>query len=200
MNRPAGCRGPPHVKPPESRGPSYHPRQVEGRPWIPRRSSLDPPGLGVFSGSPGTKRSSLDPRLFVGQSRPSLDPVSEKASSLDPRTKNGSLWLPNFKTVHQALAARTEIQTDKGQGERGKRVSESLRVQDQTEPQVEPALMWSPRTTPERKNCLCIRRNFGAAQEQACESCCLVRCWGHRGYQHANATEFFGSDSRNLLK
>ena len=89
---------------------------VEGRPWIPRRSSLDPPGLGVFSGSPGTKRSSLDPRLFVVQSRPSLDPVSEKASSLDPRTKNGPLWLPNFKTVHQALAARTDIQTDKGQG------------------------------------------------------------------------------------
>ena len=77
---------------------------MEGRPWIPRRSSLDPPGLGVFSGSPGTKRSSLDPRLFVVQSRPSLDPVSEKASSLDPRTKNGPLWLPNFKTVHQALA------------------------------------------------------------------------------------------------
>ena len=84
---------------------------VEGRPWIPRRSSLDPPGLGVFSGSPGTKRSSLDPRLFVVQSRPSLDPVSEKASSLDPRTKNGPLWLPNFKTVHQSLAARTDIQT-----------------------------------------------------------------------------------------
>ena len=84
---------------------------VEGRPWIPRRSSLDPPGLGVFSGSPGTKRSSLDPRLFVVQSQPSPDPGSEKASSLDPRTKNGPLWLPNFKTVHQALAARTDIQT-----------------------------------------------------------------------------------------
>ena len=88
----------------------------------------------------------------------------------------------------------------KGQGERGKRVSESLRVQDQTEPQVEPALMWNPRTTSERKNCLCIRRNFGAAQEQACESCRMVRGGGHHGYQHANATEFFGSDSRNLLK
>ena len=153
--------------------------RVEGRPWIPRRSSLDPPGLGVFSGSPGTKRFSLDPRLFVVQSQPSPDPGSEKASSLDPRTKNGPLWLPNFKTVHQALAARTDIQTDKGQGERGKRVSESLRVQDQTEPQVEPALMWSPRTTSERKNGLCIRRNFGAAQEQAGETCRILRGRGH---------------------
>ena len=155
--------------------------QVEGRPWIPRRSSLDPPGLGVFSGSPGTKRSSLDPRLFVVQSQPSPDPGSEKASSLDPRTKNGPLWLPNFKTVHQALAG-TEIQTDEGTqrgGERGKRVSESLRVQDQTEPQVEPALMWSPRTTSERKNGLCIRRNFGAAQEQAGETCRILRGRGH---------------------
>ena len=88
--------------------------------------------------------------------------------------------------------------TQRGKG-RGKRLSESLRVKDQTEPQVEPALMWSPRTTLERKNRLCIRRNFGAAQEQACESCRMVRSRGHRGYQHANATEFFGSDSRNLL-
>ena len=83
---------------------------------------------------------------------------------------------------------------------RGKRVSESLRVQDQTEPQVEPALMRIPRTTPERKNSLCIRRNFGAAQEQGCETCRMVRGRGHRGSQHANATEFSGSDSRNLLK
>ena len=83
---------------------------------------------------------------------------------------------------------------------RGKRVSESFHVQDQTEPQDEPALMRSPRTTPERKNSLCIRRNFGAAQEQGCETCRMVRGRGHRGSQHANATEFSGSDSRNLLK
>ena len=104
-----------------SQGPPY-PRAartllVEGRRWIPRRPSLDPRFFGVFPGSPGTKRSSLDPRLFVVQSQPSPDPGSEKASSLDPRTKNGPLWLPNFKTVHQALTARTEIQTDEGRGE-----------------------------------------------------------------------------------
>ena len=86
----------------------------------------------------------------------------------------------------------------RGKG-RGKRVSESLRVQDQTEPQVEPALMRIPRTTPERKNSLCIRRNFGAAQEQGCETCRMVRGRGHRGSQHANATEFSRSESRNLL-
>ena len=175
-------------------------KAVEGRPWIPRRSSLDPPGLGVFSGSPGTKRSSLDPRLFVVQSRPSLDPVSEKASSLDPRTKNGPLWLPNFKYTRRWLHELRFKQRGRGENVgRGKRVSESLRVQDQTEPQVEPALMWSPRTTSERKNGLCIRRNFGAAQEQACETCRMLRGRGHHGSQHANATEFFRSESRNLL-
>ena len=79
------------------------------------------------------------------------------------------------------------------------RVSESSRVQDQTEPQVEPALMWTSRTTSERRNGLCIRRNFGAAQEQACETCRMLRGRGHPGSQHANATEFFRSESRNLL-
>ena len=74
-----------------------------------------------------------------------------------------------------------------------------MRVQDQTEPLVEPALMWSPRETLERKNGPCIRRNFGAAQEQACKTCCCGAEWGHRRWQHANTTEFFGSDSRNLL-
>ena len=78
-------------------------------------------------------------------------------------------------------------------------MNESLRVQDQTEPLVEPALMWSPRETLERKNGPCIRRNFGAAQEQACKTCCCGAEWGHRRWQHANTTEFFGSDSRNLL-
>ena len=75
-----------------------------------------------------------------------------------------------------------------------------MRVQDQTEPQVEPALMWDPRTTSERRNGLCIRRNFGAAQEQACETCRMLRGRGHHGSQHANATEFFRSELRNLLK
>ena len=103
--------------------------------------------------------------------------------------------------VHQALVARTDFK-ERGRGEnvgRGKRVSESFHVQDQTEPQDEPALMRSPRTTPERKNSLCIRRNFGAAQEQGCETCRMVRGRGHRGSQHANATEFSRSESRNLL-
>ena len=79
-------------------------------------------------------------------------------------------------------------------------MSESSRVQDQTEPQVEPALMWTSRTTSERRNGLCIRRNFGAAQEQACETCRMLCGRGHHGSQHANATEFFRSESRNLLK
>ena len=66
-------------------------------------------------------------------------------------------------------------------------------------PQVDSALMWNLRTTSERKNGLCIRRNLGAAQEQACETCRIVRDRGHRASQHVNATEFFGSDLRNLL-
>ena len=94
--------------------------------------------------------------------------------------------------------ADSEDEEEEEEG-RGKRVSESLRVQDQTEPQVEPALMWDPRTTSERRNGLCIRRNFGAAQEQACETCRMLRGRGHHGSQHANATEFFRSESRNLL-
>ena len=75
---------------------------------------------------------------------------------------------------------------------------QSVRVR-WTEPQDEPALMRNPRTTLERKNSLCIRRNFGAAQEQACETCRMLRGRGHHGSQHANATEFFRSESRNLL-
>ena len=46
--------------------------------------------------------------------------------------------------------ADAEEQEEQEEG-RGKRVSESFRVQDQTEPPLEPALMWNLRTTREEE-------------------------------------------------
>jgi hypothetical protein len=62
--------------------------------------------------------------------------------------------------VHQTVGFKQSADSNRAEAI-GNRVSESLRVQDQTEQQVEPAQMWNPRTTPERKSILyTFRRTF----------------------------------------